>query len=127
MSVPRTECYFLLQPLNYKIMEFGARERRSITLAIVLSPLSSILAIFLCLVNFSVNVFFSLHISIATILAVIFISFLLGYYNHPLLFFFLSPPPVSAPTIAILINLLTLFSFLTKEHTVAISEKFKFL
>lgn len=53
------------------------------------------LARFLCLVNFSLNSFFSLHLAIATTLALIFITYQLGYYSPPLLVFLISPSPVS--------------------------------
>lgn len=54
------------------------------------------LARFLCIVSFSRNVFFSLCISIANTLALIFITFQLGYYSHPLLVF--QSLPLLAPT-----------------------------
>lgn len=82
-------------------------------------PLSFLLARFLCLVSFPLHVFFSLRISIDTTVALMLITFQHGYCSHPVLVFLISPSPVSPPTAAILIHLLTLFQFLTKECMVA--------
>ena len=77
--------------------------------------LSALLARFLGLVNFSRKVFFSLHISTDTTPGLMLVTFQLGYYR-----IISDLSPSSPPRAAILISLITLFHFLTKEYTLGV-------